>query len=150
MEDLINSLKKLQANVVSVYSQAHGYHWNVEGMLFKQLHAFFLEIYEDVYDSIDTISENIRKIDGYAPFGPISWSQNATILINDSTDLSAIEMINELISSNSALIDNLNEVFNLATVKYNEQGLSNFLAERLDKHKFWNWQLKATLKKAVV
>ena len=59
---LVESLKKLQADVVAAYFQIHGYHWNVEGVLFPEMHAKFLEIYEDVYDSIDDISENIRKI----------------------------------------------------------------------------------------
>ena len=69
MTELVDSLKKLQANAFQMYAQAHGYHWNVEGMLFKELHAFFLEIYEDVFDSIDPIAENLRKLDSTAPFG---------------------------------------------------------------------------------
>ena len=150
MEDLINSLKKLQANAVAMYAQSHGYHWNVEGMMFKELHAFFLEIYEDVFDSIDTYSEWIRKLDGYAPFGAMAWSSNASILINDSLDLQPRQMLEELIQTNSAVIDNLNEVFSIANVKYNQQGLANFLAERIDQHQFWGWQLKASLKKAVI
>jgi starvation-inducible DNA-binding protein len=150
MEDLLNALKKLQANAVAMYAQSHGYHWNVEGIMFKELHAFFLEIYEDVFDSIDTYSEWMRKLDGYAPFGAMAWGSNASILINDSLDLQPRTMIEELIKTNTALIENLNEVFNLANVKYNQQGLANFLAERIDQHQFWGWQLKASLKKAVI
>ena len=150
MDDLLNALKKLQANAVAMYAQSHGYHWNVEGIMFKELHAFFLEIYEDVFDSIDTYSEWMRRLDGYAPFGALAWGSNASILINDSLDLQPRQMLEELIKTNTALIDNLNEVFKMANVKYNEQGLCNFLAERIDQHQFWGWQLKASLKKAVV
>ena len=31
MDELINELKLLQANVVAMYAQSHGYHWNVKG-----------------------------------------------------------------------------------------------------------------------
>jgi len=150
MEDLIKSLRVLQANVTQMYAQAHGYHWNVEGMVFKELHAFFSEIYEDVFDSIDAVAENTRKFDGYAIFGAEQVYQYATIKINDSLSLSPKQMLSELIATNDAVIENYNLVFNLATVKYSEQGLANFIADRIDKHKFWAWQLKATLKSAVI
>ena len=95
MSDLIDGLKKLQANVVSMYAQSHGYHWNVRGMLFKEIHAFFLEIYEDVFDSIDPISENIRKLGVMAPFGLSTWKDAATVVINESQDLDVLEMLNK-------------------------------------------------------
>jgi len=149
MSDLSNNLKTLQANVFQMYAQAHGYHWNVEGMLFKELHAFFLEIYEDVFDSIDPISENIRKLDDTAPFGARSWLQNSTIDINDNEILSPVEMLNELYSTNEAIISQLKNIFKIADVS-DEQGIANFIAERIDKHQFWRWQIKSTLKKSVI
>jgi len=66
--ELINKLKTLQADIVTAYFQVHGYHWNVEGMLFPEMHSKFLEIYEDVYSSIDDISEMLRKLGETAPF----------------------------------------------------------------------------------
>lgn len=150
MEDLINSLKKLQASTVAVYAQSHGYHWNVEGVMFKELHAFFKEIYEDVFDSVDDISEWMRKMGGYAPFGAIAWGTNSGILINDSTNLSPLEMLSDLTRTNDELISILEDTYRLAEVKYNQHGLSNFIADRIGKHQFWAWQLKASLKMAVV
>lgn len=145
MSGLVEELKVLQANVFNFYAQAHGYHWNVEGSDFKELHAFFLEIYEDAFDSIDPISENIRKLNSYAPFGLTSWKNNASIVINDSENLSAKEMVKELMVSNDYIINNLNQVFSVATEE-NQQGICNFLADRIDKHQFWQWQLRATVK----
>lgn len=146
---LVDELKVLQANVFAMYSQAHGYHWNVEGMLFKQLHAFFLEIYEDVYGAIDPISENIRKLGGKAPFGPNRWADAATININDSDELSSVEMLQELSKTNDALVVQLKHVFEVADDE-DEQGVANFIAERIDQHQFWAWQLKASQKTTIV
>lgn len=146
---LVDELKVLQANVFAMYSQAHGYHWNVEGMLFKQLHAFFLEIYEDVYGSIDPISENIRKLGGYAPFGPDQWAENATIHINDVENLGPVEMLQELSRTNNELIIQLKHVFEVADDE-DEQGVANFIAERIDQHQFWAWQLKASQKVSII
>jgi len=58
-------------------------------------------------------------------------------------------MLNELIKTNDYVIENLKDVFNIANVKYNEQGICNFIADRIDKHQFWAWQLKASLKSIV-
>ena len=145
MDELINELKLLQANVVAMYAQSHGYHWNVKGMLFKELHAFFLEIYEDVYGSLDPISENIRKLGGDAPFGLSTWSNNATFEVNEDPNLSPVQMLGELILVNSVILTQLKKVFVLADTQ-NEQGVANFIAERIDQHQFWNWQLAATLR----
>ena len=145
MSDLVEGLRYAQANVVAMYAQSHGYHWNVEGMLFKQLHAFFLEIYEDVFDSIDAYSENLRKLGADAPFGLKTWSENATVTINENPNLNANEMVGELMITNSKIVDQL-KVADAA----DEQGVANFIAERIDKHQFWNWQLGATLKTVVI
>jgi starvation-inducible DNA-binding protein len=150
MEDLVDKLKELQANAFQMYSQSHGYHWNVEGMIFKELHAFFLEIYEDVFDSVDTIAETIRKVGAYAPFGAVQMAQYATVAINDNLSLSPKEMVSELISTNDAVITTLKDVFQCADVKYNEQGICNMLATRIEQHQFWGWQLRATLKSVVI
>jgi hypothetical protein len=36
-----------------------------------------------------------------------------------------------------------------ASVFANQQALANFIAERIDQHQFWNWQLTATAKTTV-
>jgi starvation-inducible DNA-binding protein len=145
MSGLVEELKVLQANVFQLYAQAHGFHWNVEGQDFKQLHAFFLEIYEDVFDSIDGIAENVRKLNDYAGFGAKSILQNASIEINDSLNLSSKDMVKELLITNGYVIDNLNNIYKIAN-DANEQGICNFLAGRIEKHQFWQWQLRATYK----
>lgn len=145
---LAEELKVLQANVVAMYAQAHGYHWNVEGMLFKELHAFFLEIYEDVYDQIDTISENLRKLGTDAPFGMLRWAADATIETDNSPNISAVAMVANLAETNAQMVNQLKAIFKTADAE-DEQGIANYIAERIDKHQFWNWQLISTLKKTV-
>ena len=107
MNELINMLKELQSMSMKMYAQSHGYHWNVEGRTFKQDHAFFLEIYEDVFDSVDPFAENIRKLGSKAPFGLNQLQQNSALRIEDSLDLSSDQMILELIKTNLQIIDKL-------------------------------------------
>ena len=145
MTELEAVLKELQSMAMKIYAQSHGYHWNIEGREFKQDHAFLLEIYEDVFDSIDAYAENLRKIKVKAPFGLEQLQQNSALRVNDLLDLTAEQMFSELIKTNAQIIDKLKDGFDIAT-NAKENGIANFLADRQDKHAFWLWQLTATLK----
>jgi len=145
--DILNKLKQLQSNAFVFYTKAHGYHWNVEGILFKQLHAFFLEIYEDVFESIDTYAEWSRKLGAYAPFQIDEILQASNVKYDFSTT-SPLEMLRNLLDSNNQIIKDLKDAFEMADAG-NEQGLANFIAERIDQHQFWSWQLSASLKTSV-
>jgi starvation-inducible DNA-binding protein len=149
MEELIKVLKELQADSMNMYAQSHGYHWNVEGRMFKQDHAFFLEIYENVFDSIDTYAENIRKLGDKAPFGLSQLKLNSDIEINDSLNIASGQMYLELIKTNSHIIENLKKGCDIADTS-REQSILNFLADRLDKHEFWNWQLTSSVKTTII
>ena len=66
-EELVKAMKIAFASEFSYYLKAHYYHWNVEGVNFKEYHDLFGVIYEEVYDSIDDFAENIRKLGAYTP-----------------------------------------------------------------------------------
>ena len=145
MNELEAILKELQSMAMKIYAQSHGYHWNIVGRTFKQDHAFLLEIYEDVFDSIDTYAENLRKIGVKAPFGLEQLQQNSALRINDSLELTAEQMFVELSKTNLQIIDKLKDGCDIAD-KAREQSILNFFADRLNQHEFWQWQLTATLK----
>lgn len=145
MTKLINSLKVLMSDVVTMYFVAHGYHWNVEGQDFSQYHALFEDIYSDVYSSIDPIAENLRKLDAYAPFTLSKFTELRTV---ESSEVKAEPraMAKALIKVNDGVLSSLNSTFKIANEDANEQGIANFIAERIDMHQKWAWQLKASTK----
>lgn len=142
--DLNEELTELLADVVSFYFRAHGAHWNVVGADFSEYHKLFQKIYEDVYESIDPIAENLRKLGSKAPFTLPEFL--ATRTIDDapavSQDPRALAM--DLLQANDPLLDELSDAFDCAT-NYGQQGVANFLAGRIDQHQFWKWQLTASL-----
>lgn len=141
---LADDLMTLQSDVVVFYLKAHGYHWNVEGADFAQYHALFESIYSDAYDSIDPIAENVRKLGKYAPFKLATFIKLSTLKdTNVPTDPKSMAL--DLLDANEALIAELKTVFTTAN-KANEQGIANYIAERIDMHQKWSWQLKASTK----
>jgi starvation-inducible DNA-binding protein len=144
MSKLTEALSSLLGDAVTMYFQAHGYHWNVEGQDFSQYHALFESIYEDVYSSIDPIAENIRKLDQYAPFALKQFMSLRTFDFG-AAQQSPSAMAKALLKSNVSIIASLNKTFKTA-MDEDEQGIANFLAERIDMHSKWGWQLRASTK----
>jgi starvation-inducible DNA-binding protein len=141
---LVEELKEVMGDVVVFYFRAHGYHWNVEGQDFSQYHALFESIYEDAYSSIDPIAENIRKLDEYAPFKLDSFSKLSS-LEDTRVPTDPRSMAMDLLSANDAIIQKLSSCFHAAN-DADEQGIANYMAERIDMHQKWRWQIKASTK----
>lgn len=142
--DLIASLQTLLANTVTVYHRAQGYHWNVKGLNFPQYHAFFEEIYTDIYESIDPTAEWIRKLHQDALCGLSDFVKNRTIEDPIIMPVNAVQMIKDLHMAIEALDESTEHCLEIATEE-DEQGLINFLASRIDMLEKWEWQLSTTL-----
>ena len=142
---LSDLLKTLLASNFAYYLKAHYFHWNVEGPDFAELHGFFGAIYDEVYDnSIDKTAEYIRTLDDYTP-GSFERFQELSQLPGQTKVPRARLMIEELLADNGRMIELLNHCFAEAEAE-NQQGIANFIAERIDAHGKWGWQLKSFLK----
>ena len=145
MEKLIAGLKLALGNTFIMYFKAHSYHWNVEGMFFTQFHDFFGDIYEDVYGAVDPLAEELRKLDAYAPISVEEIHSYKTIGEDDTKPITAADMCTNLLVANTEVLACLTPLFDEATAQ-KQQGLANFIADRMDKHKKFEWQLRATIK----
>lgn len=145
MNELTISMKKLLANVFFYYYKAHAFHWNVESVLFSQIHDFFGNIYADAHTSVDDIAERIRIIDEYAPTNLAELYQLKTIQESNLTGNDVVNMLAELDRDNETIQQNLTETFGMAN-SLNMQGLANYLAGRLEIHSKFGWMIKSHLK----
>lgn len=139
--DLISALKKLLAETIVVRYRAQGYHWNVVGPLFVDLHSLFGEVYSDLDDSVDPLAENLRKLGALAPHRLADFVALADIAETDEP-IDATAMVNDLLDGIEALIPCLAEAFEAAE-DANQQGIANFIAERIDATQKWAWQLRS-------
>jgi starvation-inducible DNA-binding protein len=142
---LADSLKTLLATEYAFSIKAQLFHWNVEGPDFAQLHEFFGNLYEEVYgNSIDKTAEYIRTLDEYAP-GSFERFNELSLIPGQTKIPRARLMIEELLANNNTLIELLNDCFAVAEQE-NNQGIANFIAERLDAQAKHGWMLKSFLK----
>lgn len=61
---LTNNLNVLLANYQVFYMNTRGYHWNIKGEKFFELHLKFEELYNDLLLKVDEIAERILTLGG--------------------------------------------------------------------------------------
>lgn len=142
-ETLASAMQKLLADIATFYHIVHEAHWNVTGNDFYQYHKFFDEIVSDVYDSIDPIAENIRKLGVKPAYRMSELFKQSTLPDLDIKTSNATNIAKTLGDLNKILIGTLKKTFETAN-KANEQGIANFIAERIDSHQKWQWFLEAS------
>jgi starvation-inducible DNA-binding protein len=145
MEELTASLHIALANTFVMYFKTHSYHWNIEGKDFTQYHGFLDDLYNELHDAVDPLSERIRVIGQYSPHSLKDLLESSTIEEDEDKPDSPAEMFQNLLDANSKVVDSLNKVFELAN-NNNKQGIANFIADRLDVHSKHAWFLKSLLK----
>ena len=141
---LADDLKTLLGTQYALSIKAQNFHWNVEGPDFAQYHDYFANFYEEVYTAVDRIAEYIRTLQEYSPGSLVRFAELS--VIQDQTKIPRARlMFEELLSDNGVMIDLLNQCFASAEQE-NNQGIVNFIAERLDAHGKHGWMLRSFLK----
>ena len=141
---LVDNMKVLLASSFSLYLKATNFHWNVEGPNFPQYHGFLGDFYSDIYSTVDPIAEYIRALDSYAP-GSLTRFFELSIIADCTEQLMPMEQFTELLADSNSMLVYLNGTFVAATAE-NQQGIANFLAERIDAMQKHNWMLRSILK----
>lgn len=144
MEELIDQMKVVLADTFAMYLKCHAFHWNVTGIHFPQLHEFFGDLYDELWNAVDPIAEHLRTLDAYAP-GSFKRFMDLTSIEDEIGIPVAMAMVTKLQEDNEKVIASLKKAYKLAEAA-NAPGLSNFLQDRIDIHWKHNWQLKSIMK----
>ncbi len=62
-QQLASKLNKLLANFQVFYMNTRGFHWNIKGEKFFELHLKFEELYNDALIKIDEVAERVLTLD---------------------------------------------------------------------------------------
>ena len=149
MDSLIDAMKKYLATNFSFYLKLHGFHWNVQGPNFPQYHKFFQKLYEEVWEASDDIAEHLRALSSLAPASLKDYKQITMIEDVSNFNIDDQQMIAQAYSDNGTIMEAIKIAYKAAEFN-NEIGLSNFLQDRMDKHKKIAWMLRSTMKNAAM
>ena len=94
-EELAELLNDLLANYSVFYQNTRGYHWNIRGDKFFELHVKFEELYNDLFVKIDEVAERVLTLGHVSKHKFTDYLQHSEILESNevSDGLKAIEEI---------------------------------------------------------
>ena len=100
---LAEKLNELLANYSLFYQNTRGYHWNIKGEKFFELHLKFEELYNDLLLKVDEVAERILTL-GHSPNHNYSDYKNIS-KITESTKVSdGITAVKEILNSFQTVI----------------------------------------------
>ncbi len=144
-EAVSEMLKQLLADEHVLYIKLRNYHWNVTGIHFQQLHAFFEEQYNALAVHIDEIAERIRSLGFFAPGSMEEFKKYARLDETAHLNGDARQMLENLLLDHEAIIQILRHNQDAAMEKYNDAGTQDFLIALMEEHEKHAWMLRAHL-----
>jgi starvation-inducible DNA-binding protein len=117
--ELAEKLNVLLANYSIFYQNTRGYHWNIKGEKFFELHLKFEELYNDLFIKIDEVAERILTL-GYAPKHNYSDYKNASKVAESNEVSDGIKAVKEIIESFKVIIMIQRELLNLSAAAGDE------------------------------
>ena len=101
--ELAEKLNILLANYSIFYQNTRGYHWNIKGEKFFELHLKFEELYNDVYIKIDEVAERILTL-GHSPKHNYSDYKKASKIAESNEVSDGIKAVKEIIEAFKIII----------------------------------------------
>lgn len=139
---IAEGLKHLLADSYTLYLQTHNFHWNVNGIHFRELHLMFEEHYTELAIAVDDIAERIRTLDVAAPGTYKAFSQLSSIAEVDGVPSSS-EMVELLTKGHEQVIKTSRQVLQLAQ-NADDESTSALVSDRMRVHEKTAWMLRAT------
>ena len=136
------SLTRALADTYSLYGKTHGYHWNVVGPQFSQMHELFSQQYTEMWNALDEIAERIRALGEYAPQGFAAVANLSSISSGDPA-LDAQGMVEDLLKGQETVIATLRAVLSVAEADADPVTV-DLMTVRLAAHEKQAWMLRAT------
>lgn len=140
---LTDSLNDLLANYQVFYMNTRGFHWNIKGEKFFELHAKFEELYDDLLLKIDEIAERVLTLEA-APTH--TFSQYITIsTIKEQNQVSDGKIaVQSILDSFKVLLEKERVILGLSS-DANDEGTSALMSDYIREQEKLVWMYSAYL-----
>jgi starvation-inducible DNA-binding protein len=143
-KQLAEQLNQLLANYQLFYINARGFHWNITGDKFFELHAKFEELYTDLLLKVDEVAERILTL-GYTPLHAFS-DYIATSTIREAKNISdGRKAMQTILDSFSNLISLEREILELSSGA-DDEGTNALMSDYIREQEKLVWMYSAYLK----
>jgi len=142
-ENLTVQLNNLLANYQVFYQNLRGFHWNIKGKDFFELHLKFEEFYDDAVIKIDEIAERILTLDG-TPLHTFEDYINQSSIEVAKGLFDGKTSVNIVMANFSILLQKERAILNLAG-DANDEGTVSLMSDYISQTEKTLWMLKSYL-----
>ena len=137
-----DAVSKLLADTYTLYLKTHGYHWNVEGPHFQQLHIQFMEQYTEMWTAVDELAERVRALGYFAPSSYAEMSKLSTIK-EETGKPNWQDMVKTLAQGHEQVAKSARDVLRVAE-EIGDDATADVVGPRVTLHEKTAWMLRAT------
>lgn len=143
--ELAKMLNILLANYSIFYQNTRGYHWNLKGDKFFELHLKFEELYGSLYLKIDEIAERIVTL-GYPANHNFSDYRTKSKIVEKTQVDNAIIAAKDVLSSLKTIITLQREILSFSD-KMGDEGTYNLMSDVIKEQEKLTWMYSSYLEK---
>lgn len=142
---LAGKLNELLANYSIFYQNTRGYHWNIKGEKFFELHVKFEELYNDSFLKIDEIAERILTLGHTPKHNFVDYREASTI--KESMQVSdGLKAVSDILASLQTIIILQREILKLSADS-GDEGTNSLMSDYIKLQEKSVWMYSAFLNK---
>ncbi len=144
-EKLAKLLNELLSNYSIFYQNTRGYHWNVRGEKFFELHLKFEELYNDLFVKIDEIAERILTL-GSVPEYKFSKYLKKSELGESTEVFDGFKSVKEILNAFQLLLIKQRKILDLSG-DIGDEGTNALMSDYIREQEKLVWMYSAFLHK---
>jgi len=144
-KQLAGQLTELLANYSIFYQNVRGYHWNIKGEKFFELHLKFEELYTDLLLKIDEVAERILTL-GATPDHRYSTYANVSKVGESAQVSDGLKAVGEILNSFKTIIMLQREILALSA-EAGDEGTNALMSDYIRVQEKLVWMYSSFLSK---
>jgi starvation-inducible DNA-binding protein len=142
-KELADLLNDLLANYSLFYQNTRGYHWNIKGKKFFELHVKFEELYNDLFVKIDDVAERILTLGGI-PNHAFSKYQSQSDIKESGEVSDGDKAVKQILDAFSTLIKKQRVILDLSG-EIGDEGTNSLMSDYIREQEKMVWMYSAFL-----
>jgi len=144
-KSLAERMNILLANYSVFYQNTRGFHWNIKGDKFFELHVKFEELYNDLLLKIDEVAERILTL-GFTPEHNYSNYIRVSTVKESTKVTDGIQSVEQILLAFKAILSMQREILILAE-EATDEGTNALMSDYIRQQEKQVWMYAAFLKK---
>jgi len=141
--ELADGLNDLLSNYQVFYMNVRGYHWNIKGEKFFELHLKFEELYNDLLLKIDEIAERVLTL-GHRPVHAYSTYVKQSEIAERRDVSDGVEAVGNIVDSFGQLLKKQRQLLHLSA-DADDEGTNALMSDYITAQEKLVWMYRSFL-----